>query len=162
MTLTQDRLKELLSYDSETGLFTRMNSIHRRWRIGSTNTNGHLQIRVENKLFMAYRLAWLYVYGSWPNGSIDHIDGDKINNRIGNLRDTTNKQNCENRTLNSNSPLGFRGVSKIEVTGRFRAGIGHMNKQVHVGVFATPQEAAAAAKQARDQLFTHHKTPYSA
>ena len=82
--MDQIRLMYLMHYDPETGLFTRLTS-NRKDRIGVTpgarNTNGHVQIRVDGVLYMAHRLAWLYVHGSFPQKQLDHINGDKTDNR---------------------------------------------------------------------------------
>lgn len=166
--ITQERLKQLLHYDPVTGVFTRIQS-NRSDRLnqqtGSRNTNGHIQIRIDGKLYVAHRLAWLYVNGQFPINQLDHIDGDKTNNKFGNLRTATNKQNQENVPIQVNNTSGHRGVC-FEKTRRgskkFGAYVGHNGKQIRVGLFATVDEAAIAARIARDQLFTHNKTPYAA
>ena len=163
--LTQERLKQLLDYDPVTGVFTRRES-QRKDRIGkaagAANTKGHIQIRVDGTLYVAHRLAWLYVHGELPTLQLDHFDGDKTNNRISNLRLCTNKQNGENRPMHPRNTSGFRGVSFDKQHGKFRAYIGHHMTHRFVGLYATAEEAGAAAKAARDELFTHHHTPYSA
>jgi hypothetical protein len=97
--LTQSRLKELLIYDPDTGIFRR--------RIacgiavagstpGNINAMGYLDISIGCKRYYAHRLAWLYVYGEWPSLEIDHINCDRLDNRISNLRDVTHHQNMNN------------------------------------------------------------------
>jgi len=163
--LTQSRLKERLSYDPLTGLFTRLTS-HRIDRAGkkpgALNTNGHLQIRVDGRLYLAHRLAWLYVHGTWPTGQLDHFNGVRDDNRIDNLRDCSNKQNSENRKMHARNTSGYRGVSFDKKRQKFRAYVGHEGRMCLVGFYDKVDEAGAAAKAARDALFTHHHTPYSA
>lgn len=162
--MDQSRLKQLLSYDPLTGLFARVVS-NRTDRVGATpgarNTKGHIQIRVDGVLYMAHRLAWLYVFGSFPENQLDHINGVKHDNRLVNLRHCSNKRNSENRKMSSRNTSGYRGVSYDKHLRKFKAYIGHNMESIHVGVFDTVDAAAAAAKVARDQMFTHHKTPYS-
>lgn len=163
--LTQDRLKQLLHYDENTGVFTRLVS-HRTDRIGkepgALNTKGYVQIRIDGKLYVAHRLAWLYITGEFPCDQLDHIDGDKTNNAFHNLREVTNKQNQENVALQVNNTSGFRGVSYDKRYKKFRAYICHNWHNKTIGFFETALEASNAAKHARDRMFTHHHTEYAA
>jgi len=163
--ITQERLKQLLHYNPETGVFTRIES-NRKDRLGkqpgSRNTKGHVQIRLDGTLYVAHRLAWLYMTGKFPTNQIDHIDGDKTNNKIVNLREATNKQNQENVPLQVNNTSGYRGVSFNKPTRKFRAYVCHNRQQITLGFFKTAEEAALMAKDARDRLFTHHHTEYAA
>lgn len=163
--ITQERLKQLLHYNHETGVFTRIES-NRTDRLGkqpgSRNTKGHIQIRLDGTLYVAHRLAWLYMNGGFPVNQLDHIDGDKTNNKITNLREATNKQNQENVPLQVNNTSGYRGVSFDKRLKKFRAYVCHNRQKITLGLFDTAELAASAAKKARDQLFTHHKTPYAA
>ena len=100
--LTQQQLKEHLSYDYATGVFINLrNKPGRGGGIGSvagnSNVNGYVYIKVMGKRYMAHRLAWLYHYGEWPVNEIDHINNIKDDNRICNLRDVTHSENQQNR-----------------------------------------------------------------
>jgi hypothetical protein len=163
--ITQERMKQLLHYNPNTGVFTRIDS-NRVDRLGkqpgSRNTKGHVQIRLDGVLYVAHRLAWLYMNGEFPVNQLDHIDGDKTNNKIVNLRDATNKQNQENVPLQVNNTSGYRGVSFDKRLKKFRAYVCHNRQQTTLGFFATSEAAATAAKKARDQFFTHHLTEYAA
>lgn len=101
---------------------------------------------------MAHRLAWLYVYGEWPNGDIDHIDGDRLNNRIANLRDVSRRVNLENqRRPKACNKSGFLGVKTFRDQ-RFQARIQVRGVQLHLGTFDTPHEAHAAYVAAKRNL----------
>lgn len=157
--ITQEQLKQVLSYDESTGIFTWLSSHSRNARTGGTAGSksdkcggGYVSIRVCGYYCGAHRLAWLYVYGKWPSGEIDHINGNKRDNRISNLRDVTRRVNRENQrggrhSKNVGAPLGafpYRTgwKSKIVVRG----------KQHHLGYFATSEEAHAAYVNAKRQL----------
>lgn len=98
--LTQERLKELFKYDPETGLFTRLVSTNNRVKVGDVAGNaradGYIKIRVDFDMHYAHRLAWLYMTGEWPTQKIDHISGDKSDNRWSNLRDVSSVTNLQN------------------------------------------------------------------
>lgn len=153
--LTAARLRELLSYDPETGLF--------RWKInqrperakdpaGTINKRlGYVVIQVGGKLRYAHRLAWLYCTGAWPAGSIDHINGDKADNRRANLRDVSHAVNCANQHR-AQGRAGMLGAVWTERTKNWRGVITRDDKQVHLGYFATPEEAHAAYLEAKRRL----------
>ena len=96
---------------------------------------------------MAHRLAWLYVHGAWPEKQLDHINRDKDDNRINNLREVDNKQNQENVGLWSHNTSGYRGVS-VRRNGTFQADIKLDGKTVCLGVFKTVEDAAIARMKA--------------
>lgn len=124
--LTATRLRELVAYDVETGIFTarvdRGLKIKAGAVLGNTSHHaGYRTVRVDYARFLAHRLACLYVHGEWPCGEIDHIDGDKDNNRIGNLRVVTRQQNRWNSPLRARKGgvlrnLRFKGPSTILVS----------------------------------------------
>ena len=106
-----EKLKSLLFYDDETGIFTRKNV---KGRIAGTNRKrgGYIEIYVNNKSYSAHRLAWYLHYGEYSSSKlqIDHVDHDKRNNAICNLRLVTPSENQRNRKLNKNNTSGFNGV----------------------------------------------------
>lgn len=137
--ITQERLKELLHYDSGTGVFTWKAKSSRGTRVGSVAgceyQSSYRRIRADNKLYLAHRLAWLYVHGNSPV-EIDHIDRDKSNNAIDNLREVTKSQNQHNRKSN--------GYYLYTRTGKYVARIKLMDKTICLGSFRTADEARAA------------------
>lgn len=164
---TKERLQELFDYDADTGHFTRKVS-KRTDRIGevagAANTKGYLQIRVDGRLYVAHKLAWLWVKGEFPSVQIDHRNRIRDDNRISNLRLATNKQNGENREASPRSTTGFRNVSyepSRKGSKVFRVVIGHHYKNHAFGLFASADEANLVACAARDRLYTHHDPEYS-
>ncbi len=146
MSLTAERLREVLDYSPDTGIFKwRVRLPHSRATAGSSagtiNQDGYRQIAIDNKCYVAHRLAWLYVYGHWFAGGLDHIDCDRSNNRLKNLRAATPSQNRANSRLRRNSKSGLKGVS---FNYGWRAFITINGIQHRLGRFSTPEEAHAA------------------
>lgn len=170
MDISQDYLKELLHYDPETGVFL-WKKRGRHWfesersfaswngqfsgKVAGcllTRKNGYqeIKIRVLDRLYMAQRLAWLYVYGYLPEFPIDHINRDASDNRIINLR-RGDKVNYFNKCRQTNNTSGYTGVSFHSQTGRGRAYFNKGGKQVHVGMFDCPHEACQAIRKRRHE-----------
>lgn len=104
--LKHNRLLEQLKYDPLTGVFTWLvtrNRITQGDVAGSVSKEGYRVIRIDGEHHKAHRLAWFYVHGSWPSGIIDHKDGNKDNNKIKNLRDTSQAEHYEIPILNFGS-----------------------------------------------------------
>lgn len=143
--LTADRLRRLLSYDRDTGVFRWLlaNSprVHVGDRAGSLS-QGYWNIQVDGVLYRAHRLAWLHVQGSWPIHGIDHINGDSQDNRFRNLRDADQAQNVANARRKVTCKSGFKGVTAYR--SRWVATIGKAGRKTHLGVFDTPEAAHAA------------------
>lgn len=156
MSITQARLKELLEYDPETGVFTNRVSRSSRAKAGATTSSslskqGYLRICIDWNPHLAHRLAWLYVYGSMPQGMIDHINGDRTDNRICNLREASAHLNQQNRRrANRRSKTGLLGVSVAD--NKFVASIHADGKTRRLGRFCSAEEAHAAYLAAKRQL----------
>lgn len=150
--LTAEQLREILHYDPDTGVFTRRVSTARNVKAGDvagySNGDGYRYISVQNRLYKAHRLAWLYHYGNWPKDQIDHINRNRSDNRISNLRDVTNKQNHQNRSKSSNNTSGHPGVSWHKQKSKWVARITHNQKLIHLGYFSILEDAVAARKAA--------------
>lgn len=100
---------------------------------------------------MAHRLAWLYIYGKWPQNELDHLDGNRANNKIANLRDAGDVLNSQNRrSPNKNNGVGLLGVSRHGL--RFKAMIGVNWKIKYLGIFDTKEEAHAVYVKAKRKL----------
>ena len=128
--ITQERLKYLLTYHDDLGVFTwnfRTGRSSAESIAGTLHHTGYDQIRVDYKSYRAHRLVWLYEKGRFPKSPIDHIDRNKTNNRISNLREVTQATNSRNKGLNKNNKSGFSGVCKRETL------IGLIKWEVSVG-----------------------------
>ncbi|HDC4389194.1 TPA: HNH endonuclease [Enterobacter cloacae] len=156
MMLTQERLKELFQYNSYTGVFTRIKSTSSRAIkgdiAGTTNSHGYLRFCVDGVVYLSHRLAWLYVYGEFPEGIMDHINGDRKDNRIANLRVVSLRQNALNRKIQSTNTSGIKGVSWCRNSKKWKASIMYEGKHINVGSFSDKQEAAEAIKKARAEI----------
>lgn len=144
--ITQERLKELLNYNPETGLFTWLGkkSSQRLGRVaGTPNTDGYTSICVDYRLYLAHRLAFLYMTGEWPKQQVDHINHSESDNRWCNLRDVSQSVNKRNsRGLQKNNKSGFRGVYKRGE--KYRACTNLGGKTLNIGTFHSAEEAYKA------------------
>jgi hypothetical protein len=151
--LTAERLREVLHYDPETGVFTWKSGPFAGCSAGCVNKSGYLVIRVNRRLFLAHRLAWLHMTGEWPNGNVDHKGGDKRNNRWSNLREASNEMNNQNqRRAHADSATGFLGIYLHKASGRYAASIHANGKKVSLKTYETPEEAHAAYLSAKRRL----------
>jgi hypothetical protein len=147
VTLSHARALELYSYDPGTGVLTRRVSVSPNARaggvVGSPQSKGYLETSADGHRVLVHRLVWFFVHGEWPRGDIDHIDGDRTNNRVSNLRDVSRRVNLENqRRARSDSQSGLLGASPHQ--GRWTARLRVDGKQHYLGLFDTPQLAHAA------------------
>lgn len=145
MTITQEYLKSILHYNPETGLFT--------WKVTPTNNvpfgsiagypvQGYIIIGINKKLYRAHRLAWLYMYGCFPIGILDHRNRDRADNKISNLRLANKQQNAYNCQVYKNNTSGFRGVSWHKASNKWRATCSLQGKSYNLGVYITAEEAS--------------------
>ena len=150
--LTAEYLRSILHYEPETGIFTWKVSNSNRVRIGDAAGcpcgGGYLNITVGSRLYLGHRLAWLYVYGVWPKDQIDHINRNRSDNRITNLRDVSTKQNLQNAGKYSHNTSGHPGVCWHKQHSKWVASIMHNQKSIHLGYFTDIEEALSARKAA--------------
>jgi hypothetical protein len=114
MILTAEYLRSIMDYDPQSGNLTRKTGPRAGHISGSVAKDGYkiIQIKLDKKVsYYAHRLAWLYVHGEWPADQIDHIDGDRANNALANLRECSASQNAQNRTAYKTNKSGLLGVS---------------------------------------------------
>ena len=152
--LTSEILRSVADYDPTTGTFTAAQTKRskRHGRVmGWSDKDGYIHIRVKYKLYLAHRLAWLYVYGKWPSGNLDHINGDPADNRISNLRECDQRQNLANSVVVYKNSSIRKGVSFDNAKRLFRAYIVVGRKQIFLGRFPTVEEAIAARLEAEKQ-----------
>lgn len=154
--LTSERLRELLHYDPETGVFTWLriegkSSCKVGDAAGSRRSDRYIRIGIGRKRYLAHRLAWLYITGLWPKGIVDHWDTNPSNNRWLNLRDTTPNVNQQNqRKAHSNNKLGILGVRIVDDA--FQAQIRAGGRTHTLGTFVTPEQAYEAYLDAKRRL----------
>ena len=147
--LTAERLRDLLSYDPETGeLRRRINSGNAKAGdiAGGKDEEGYVRVRVNCRKYQSHRLVWLYVHGQWPKQQLDHINGIRDDNRIANLREATNAENAQNKIVGQNK-AGFTGVRPQSRGKAWRAAISVNGEKVYLGSFSDPSDAYASAKE---------------
>ncbi len=145
--LTQEYLKSVLDYEEDTGFFTWIKAPKNHAFIlgrtaGRISNFGYVQIKINGVMYSAHRLAWLYVYGKFPDKNIDHIDGCKTNNAISNLRDVSNRKNQMNQWRHRNGRLP--GCRPRQGVWEARAGLKGVSH--YLGRFKTEKEAFNAYK----------------
>jgi hypothetical protein len=138
--MTADELRARVGYDPESGIFY---GRHGR-PIGMPHNAGYVTVSVMGRKWLAHRIAWLYARGEWPK-VIDHINGDRGDNRLCNLREVTKRANSQNmRGAMSNSASRLIGASPDKQTGRWLSQIRIDGKKHHIGRFDTAAEAHQA------------------
>lgn len=143
--LTQSQLKLELHYDSETGVFTRniarCNSVKIGDVAGCNHNRGYIAVRLLGFTYLAHRLAWMYIHGKFPEYYIDHVSGNRSDNRIVNLREANYTQNCHNRKVQYNNTTSFAGVTYDIRKQKYLARCTVNNFRYHLGYFDTVEEA---------------------
>lgn len=148
LTLDAATLRKLLDYDQDTGEFTWRVSRGRMAKVGAkagcVKRNGYIQIRIGGRDFFAHRLAWLHAKGIWPPHDTDHINGERNDNRIANLRLATRSQNQANRGAQANNTSGAKGVCWHKGIHKWVAHVRVGGEKKHLGTFVRRDEAEAA------------------
>jgi len=148
MEITQEILREMFSYCEKTGLFTWKIKPSKAVKIGDIagcveKRIGYNTIGIKGKVYKSHRLIWLYIYGEWPYGQIDHINGNKSDNRICNLRDVSQNGNAQNiKKPNARNKSGYLGVIRFQ--NKWRASITINSKTKWIGDYECPEEAHQA------------------
>jgi hypothetical protein len=164
LSLTKERIDTLFKVDTTIGELERMPNTTHYWvrgRAGSKNRDGYRRITIDRKAYYLHDLIWFYHYGKWPNGVIDHIDGNKQNNSIDNLRDVSPRENGQNQYRHRQGKLSGALYHKDKNVwyslARFH---GH---QYYLGSFKTEQEAHNAYNEAVslgiDKYFSTQRLP---
>jgi len=156
MTLTAEYLRELFTYDPETGAWTRntSRSQHQAGAVaGFFDERGYARIIIDGRRYRAHRLAWLYMTGEWPTEVADHKNGNKSDNRWDNLRAATHGQNRANSRPGANNICGVKGVYFDKKHKRFKAQMRRGGKTVNLGWFSTAEAAGARYSEAANAAF---------
>lgn len=159
--LTSTEIRRLMTYDPETGVC--------RWLVnrgtrslagnvaGSPHCEGYLHCRIYRKQYMLHRLIWLWMTGEWPRNQIDHVNGNRIDNRWANLRDVLPHENNQNRALISknNNTSGLIGIYWSTRDKNWRAQLRHKGKLYNIGRYATVEDALRARNAFKFKMHTY-------
>jgi hypothetical protein len=155
MDLNIERVRELLHYDTETGAFTWKVRRSRRAVVGAVagtvSAAGYVLLSIDGVRYWAHRVAWLYVYNVWPK-ELDHIDGDKLNNAINNLRECTRSENNQNHPKRLGSSQ-YKGVIWNTHAGCWQAKCGPAESRRSLGLFDIERDAALAYDKAATEMY---------
>jgi len=170
MKLDAEYVRSILDYSPDTGVFrwkrredrsAQWNARYTGKEAGSVSGNGYVSIKINNRHYQSHRLAWLIIHGEWPPKDLDHIDGDPSNNRIANLRLATRQENTRNVGLRKTNSTGVPGVYWNKNAGKFASHISDdAYKKIHLGLFPTLAEAAAARSAAEIKYFGDFRRPF--
>lgn len=154
--ISQKRLKEVLSYDPETGIFIwvlKRKGVKVGEECGRLSVYGYREICIDYVLYRANRLAFLYMNGYLPKIDVDHINRIKSDNSFDNLREATRSQNMANGVIRTNNTSGIKGVVWDVTRRKWRAQIGFSNKKINLGRFENKNDAIIAYNEAAEKKF---------
>lgn len=157
MPLTAERLRAISAYNPVTGSFVWTTS-RRGVRPGAVvggaeRKDGYCRAKIDGKRFYVHRLVWLYVHGQWPCGEIDHINGNREDNRLCNLRDVQGRGNQENRRrANKSNNCGVLGVSFSAERSKYAAQIHVNRRRIFLGRYASAEQAHKVYLDAKRRL----------
>jgi hypothetical protein len=152
---TQSDFKEILDYNPETVEFTWKKALGTRAKAGDVaghvhKAQGYHQIKIAGKQYKTHRLVWLFETGEWPKNHIDHMDGNRLNNHISNLRDVTQRENNQNLESHRNGRLV--GCYFYKPLQKWKAQIKINRKAKHLGYFLTELQAHQAYLKALNEF----------
>lgn len=157
ITADISRVRELLDYDASTGILRWKTKRHGTASVGSQagsiNSKGYRCVKIDGKLYQAHRVAWALVNGEWPAQAIDHKNRNRDDNRIDNLRLATNSQNTANSKRPAHNTSGLKGVTWHKQRQKWAAQIRKDGKNLHLGLFASAEEAHQAYIKAANENF---------
>lgn len=144
----------MLAYNAETGILVWRVDVAQRVKAGmaagSVHPQGYAMVQVQKKIYAAHRLIWKMIYGYEPT-VVDHINGDKADNRLSNLRNVTHGLNLQmHRKTRSDSTTGFLGVTYRADCNKYQAKLRRNGITQHLGTFTTPEAAHAAYCAAKE------------
>jgi hypothetical protein len=149
-------LQEFLAYDAETGKLIWKKKPSKNISAGNLagyySKTGYVQIGISGKIYYGHRVAWAIYYNETPPKMIDHINNDKLDNRICNLRSASNAENMRNMGKTKRNKTGYKGVYYHQKNKKYIAAIGYKMKTIYIGSFNTAEEARAAYCEAAERL----------
>lgn len=146
---------EDLRLDPETGFLFWTGGARKGRRAGSVDKYGYRQIGLEGRVLREHRVVWRIFHGAWPVGSLDHINGNRQDNRPINLRESDPVSQMQNRAMPISNTSGVQGVTKHKATGRWQAFIQAKGKFIHLGLFSEISDAAKARRDAEIKFGFH-------
>jgi len=160
--LDQKELKEIFDYNPSTGVVVRKKRTSNNVRVGDViNTksgNGYLLGSFKGKQHGLHRIIWTMVHGAIPDGlGIDHINGDRHDNRVVNLRNVTQHENCKNCVKAKNNTTGVTGVYFRKDTSKWSASIKFNYRKIHLGDFSNKEDAIKARLEAERNYGFHER-----
>ena len=144
------QLREAFTYDPNSGDLVRKSTGRPSKGL---DAYGYIQLGYRKKMYKAHRLIWAIVYGEFPKGQIDHINGNRSDNLLCNLRVVTQQQNLYNKQIHKNNSSGFTGVCWNKKCSKWQSSISVKGSNIYLGVFDCPEEAHLAYIKAK---FIHH------
>jgi hypothetical protein len=152
------KIREFIDYNPETGAMTWKKVMSNRTKAGSPcganiDSKGYSRVCFDGKQYRAHRVAWAIFYGEEPVQQIDHINGNRTDNRIANLRIATNTENSRNCKISKNNTSGVTGVTYHGVANKWLAQITVNRKNVYLGIFANKEDAIKTRKHAESLYF---------
>lgn len=160
--ISPEQVREIFAYDPIVGIVLwrspKANCVKIGDRAGNRRQDGYRSIEVGGKAYFEHRLIWAHVHGEWPLKHIDHINGDRSDNRLSNLREASVQENAQNRKRRSDNKSGFAGVSRHK-DGKWVSSITVAQTSKYLGIFKTPEEARDAYLQAKATFHTFQPVP---
>lgn len=157
--ISQKELHNIVYYNEECGTLFWNQDMNPRGKkdreVGYINSAGYRSTSIYGKRYLVHRLIYIYHHGDISNKCIDHIDHNKLNNKIENLRAVSHQQNLKNRKISSNNASGYHGVSKIASSDKWRAYIVVDNIQIRLGSYKNIEDAVNARKEAEVKYGFH-------
>ena len=152
--MNQNELKNLFKYDAETGLLYWKVRTSLNTKVGKVaGTHNHwsnyIYIKIDNKIYPAHKLVWLYHHGAYPSGCIDHVNGIRNDNRIDNLRHATRAQNSQNMRMFKSNTSGVKVVDWQKCSQRWRVRLQVNHNRINIGSFDCLELAELVANEAR-------------
>lgn len=162
-SITQGQLTQRVHYDPLTGKMTRLTRVRGRkgklypcdTEITSKNNRGYCWLKIFGHIYLVHRLVFLYMTGSHPNGEVDHINGDRTDNRWGNLRDCDSFSQSRNQGVRSDNTSGVRGVNYSKRAGKWVVRISQSGERFNLGNYSSFEEAVSVRKNAEGLLGYH-------
>lgn len=153
----EEKLKEYLKYDPKTGILTWIKKPSKRVKVKSQagcydKTTGYMRTQLHGIALYNHRVVWFLYHGTWPQGQVDHKDGDKLNNKISNLRDISVSENNRNKPLHYLNTSGMTGVHYYTKTDRWHVRLKKGSINHFIGSFTCLEEAKKARRQAEIQF----------